>query len=89
MATISEELHELVDSLSLDQQQQLLEYAQMLMLCQADSSIMSFPKSKLPPGTPGSALRHFNISSEDIEAMERALEDCERIDLDGYRIDLD
>jgi hypothetical protein len=77
MATVSEELHALVDRLSLDNQRRLLELAQMLN--ETDPYIMSFPKSKLPPTKPGSALRHFNISLEDVEAMERALEDCTTI----------
>lgn len=82
MATVSEELHELIDHLSLDHQRRLLDFAQMLK--ETDPFLKSFPKSKLPPTKPGSALRHFNISSEDIEAMESALEDCERIDSDEY-----
>jgi hypothetical protein len=82
MATTSEELHALVDKLSPDHQRRLLDFAQMLS--QADPYIMSFPKSKLPPTKPGRALRHFNIPLEDVKAMERALEDCERIDPDEY-----
>ncbi|HEX6484825.1 MAG TPA: hypothetical protein VF043_38770 [Ktedonobacteraceae bacterium] len=76
MATVSEELHALVDRLSLDNQRRLLELAQMLN--ETDPYLMSFPKSKLPPTRPGSALRHFNIPLEDVEVMERALEDCDQ-----------
>jgi hypothetical protein len=79
MATVSEELHTLIDRLSLDNQRRLLELTQMLN--KADQDVASFPKSKLPPAKPGNALRHFNIPLEDVEAMERALEDCERIEL--------
>jgi phage shock protein A len=45
---------------------------------------MSLPTTKLPPGRPGSALLRFTLPPEDIEAMEEALEDCERIDPDEY-----
>jgi hypothetical protein len=79
MATVSEELHTLIDRLPLDYQWRLLDYAQMLS--QGDQYIMSFSKSKLPPTKPGSALRHFNIPLDDVEAMEQALEECERIEL--------
>ena len=89
MATVSEELHGLIDRLSSNHQRQLLEFAKTLMLSQADSYITSFPKSNLPPSKPGSALEHFDISLEDAKAMERALEDCERIFPDEYRINLD
>ena len=43
MATVSEELHELIDRLSSNHQRQLLEFAKMLMLSQADSYVTSFP----------------------------------------------
>jgi len=45
---------------------------------------MSLPETKLPPGTPGKDLLRFKLPLEDAEAMERALEDCERIEPDGY-----
>ena len=83
MATVSEELHELIDHLSSNHQWQLLKFAKMLS--QADPYITSFPESNLPPSKPGSALEHFEISLEDARAME----DCERIFPDEYRIDLD
>ncbi len=72
MATIFEELHEVVEQLSPDNQQRVLEFAQELK--QATTSL---PKSKLPPGTPGSVLLRFSLPLEDAEEMERALEDCE------------
>jgi hypothetical protein len=82
MATVSEELHALVDRLSLDNQRRLLELAQMLN--KVDQDTVSFPKSKLPPGTPGSVLLRFTLPLENAEEMERALEDCERIEPDEY-----
>lgn len=41
---------------------------------------LPLPTTPLPPGTPGSVLRelHFFSSQEDVEAMERALEDGEK-----------
>jgi acyl-CoA thioesterase len=44
------------------------------------SAHLSLPTTPLPPGTPRSALRelHFFSSQEDVEAMERSLEDDER-----------
>jgi hypothetical protein len=47
---------------------------------------LSVPTTPLPPGTPGSALlqMRFMSSREDAEAMERALEDCERIEADEH-----
>ncbi len=72
MATIFEELHAVVEQLSPANQQRVLEFAQDLK--QATTFL---PKSKLPPGTPGSVLLRFSLPLEDAEEMERALEDCE------------
>lgn len=82
MATILEELLALIEQLSPDNQQRVLEFAQSLN--QATKDIASLPRSKLPPGKPGSALRRFKLPPEDVEAMERALEDCERTAPDEY-----
>jgi hypothetical protein len=86
MATIIEELNKLVERLSLAQQKKVLEFAQQLKETEQTSIPLSFPTTPLPPGTPGSALLrlHFMSSKEDAEAMERALEDCERIEVDEY-----
>ena len=55
------------------------------MLCHYHN-ISKDERQALPPGTPGSALLrlHFFSSREDAEAMEHALEDCERIEEDEY-----
>ncbi len=82
MATVSEELHEIVDSLSLDDQRRLLAYAHMLK--ETDPFLKSLPKSELPAGTPGKVLLRFTLPQEDAEEMERAIEDCERIEPDEY-----
>ncbi len=76
MATIPEEIHTIVERLSPDYQRRVLEFAQEL--AQTDSTLVSLPRTALPPGTPGSILMRFKLPLEDAEAMERALEDCER-----------
>jgi hypothetical protein len=82
MATIPEEIRSLVEHLPPDLQQQVLKFAKGLSRTPKDT--VSLPKTPLPPGTPGASLLRFNLPSEDVEAMERALEDCERIELDEY-----
>jgi hypothetical protein len=84
MATVVEEIHKLVERLPLDRQQRVLEFAQKLTQTGQTSIPLSLPTTPLPPGTPGTALlrMHFLSSREDAEAMERALEDCEKIDAD-------
>jgi hypothetical protein len=74
MATMPEEIRSLVEQLSPANQQRVLEFAQDLK--QATTSL---PKSKPPPGTPGSLLLRFSLPLEDAEEMERALEDCEAL----------
>jgi len=84
MATVLEEIHKLVEQLPIDRQQRVLEFAQKLTQTNQSSLPLSLPTTPLPPGTPGTALiqLHFMSSREDAEAMERALEDCEKIDAD-------
>jgi hypothetical protein len=84
MATIPEEIHTIVERLSPDYQRRVLEFAQEL--AQTDYTLASLPRTPLPPGTPGSVLLklRFMSSKEDVEAMERALEDCERIEVDEH-----
>jgi len=76
MATMPEEIRSLVERLSTDLQQQVLQFAKGLARTPKD--IAALPKSPLPPGTPGPTLLRFKLPSEDIEALERALVDCER-----------
>ncbi len=82
MATIPEEIRSLVEHLPPDLQQQVLKFAKGLSRTRKD--IVSLPKTPLPPGTPGASLLRFKLPSEDVEAMERALKDCERIEPDEY-----
>ena len=86
MATISEEISKIVERLSLDRQQKVLEFVQKLTQTDQTSTPLSLPTTPLPPGTPGSTLLQlrFLSSREDVEAMERALVDCERVEEDEY-----
>ncbi len=83
MTTVPDEIHKIVKRLSPDRQEKVLEFAQKLTQSDQASMQLSLPTTPLPPGTPGSALLQlrFISSHTDIEAMERALEDCERIDV--------
>jgi len=76
MSNTSEKLHTLINQLSSQDQQLALEMIEELAQTHQRRSSLS----KLPPGTPGSALTRFTLSPEDAEAMERAMEDCERIE---------
>lgn len=86
MATVLEEIHKIVERLSFDHQQRVLEFLQNLTQSSQTSIPLSVPTTPLPPGTPASALLRlrFLSSPEDIQAMERALEDCERIEPDEH-----
>ncbi len=82
MATIPEEIRTVVELLSPDLQRQVLKVAQRL--AQSNRDTVPLPKTPLPPGTPAAALLRFKLPIEDTEAMERALEDCERIEPGTY-----
>ncbi len=86
MASVLEEIHKVVERLPLERQQRVLEFAQRLTQTSQTTVPLSVPTTPLPPGTPGSALLQlrFMSSREDAEAMERALEDCERIEADEH-----
>ncbi|HEY7093100.1 MAG TPA: hypothetical protein VH393_07980, partial [Ktedonobacterales bacterium] len=81
MATIPEELESLLARLSEADQRRLLEYARAL------ASAEPFPRSPLPPGSPPEALLRIRVSPEIGEAMERALEERERDDLEAQLIE--
>jgi hypothetical protein len=86
MATVLEELQKIVEQLSPYYQRLVLEFAQRLTETEQASVPLSAPTTPLTPGTSGSALLklRFELSPEDVEAMERALEDCERIEPDEH-----
>lgn len=86
MATTIEEIQTLVEQLPPTDQQKVLELAQRL--AEMQRFLDSLPKSTLPPGTPGNVLlevlQRFQLPLEAVEAMERAIEDCERVEMDEY-----
>jgi hypothetical protein len=82
METMIEQIRDLMEQLSPENQRRVLEYAQTLVRSQRSN--LPLPRTPLPPGTPGRVLlalvQNSKLSPEDIDAMERAiLEDCERI----------
>ena len=83
MENMIEQICDLMKQLSLDNQRRVLEYAQALT--RTDQPVISLPKTPLTPGISGAILlakiQSINMLPEDIDAMERALEDCERIEL--------
>ncbi len=76
MSNTTEKIRTLVEKLSPQDQQQVLDLIEELSQIHRETGRVS----KLPPGTPGSALTKFTLSPEDAEAMERAIQDCERIE---------
>jgi hypothetical protein len=82
MATVIEKINELVEQLPPDRQEWVLEYLQRLTQTRKDHYLDNLPRTPLPPGTPSSVLLNFKVTMplEAAEAMERALEDCERIE---------
>lgn len=82
MATTPEEIRSVVERLAPDLQRQVLKFAQRL--AQSSKDTVPLPETPLPPGTPAATLLRFKLPIADAEAMERALEDCERIEPDEY-----
>ena len=76
LATTVDEIHSLVERLSPQEQQRVLDYIREL----AQSSLS--PHSSLPPGTPPDVLLRMTVPPEIGEAMQKAIEDCERIEED-------
>jgi hypothetical protein len=81
MATIPEELESLLARLSEVDQRRLLAYARAL------ASAEPFPRSPLPPGTPGEVVARLRVSPEVGEALAHVLEECERADLDAQLVE--
>jgi len=78
MATTADELHRMIEQLSPQDQERMLAYAREL------AQLQLIPHTPLPPGTPGYAIADLRVSPEGGAAMERALEDTERIDVDEW-----
>ena len=85
MATITEEIQEAVAHLPPSDQQRVLAYVRALAQAAQTAQPFPVPHTPLPPGTPGSVLANLRVSPELGEALERALEDTEKIDYDGWR----
>lgn len=69
--SLKEQIIAELDNLSPEQQRQMLEYAKRV---------------KRPPGVKARTLLKFagRIQPDDIERMEKAIEDCERVDLNEW-----
>lgn len=80
MATTAEEIRALVEQLPPNYQQQVLTIVQEI--ARARQALAALPKTTPPPGTPSNVfldlISRLRFTPEDIEAMERALEDCEK-----------
>jgi hypothetical protein len=85
MATIAEEIQEAVAHLPPSDQQRVLAYVHALAQAAQTAPVSQLPHTPLPPGTPGSVIANLRVSPALGEALERALEDTERIDYDGWR----
>lgn len=73
MATIAEEVSTLLARLPEREQERVLAFARSL------ANPVTYPHTPLPPGSPPEALLRFTVEPEVGEAMQMALEDCERI----------
>lgn len=76
MATTADELASLLAKLSPEDQERLLSLAREL----AHPPV--FPHTPLPPGSPPDALLKIQVDPEVGEALQEAMEDCERISPD-------
>lgn len=78
MSTSLDQLQTLAEQLSLEEKKRAIEIMQALI--DAETS-----KPELPPGTSGSFFLKFHIPIEDVEIMERVIqEDCEGMYPDEY-----
>ena len=73
MASVAEEIASVVAHLTPQEQERVLRYARAL------ARPPVFPRTPLPPGTPGHVVAKLRVSPEIGEAMERALEDTEQV----------
>jgi hypothetical protein len=74
LATIAEEITSLIERLWPNDQKGVLELARGL------ANPPAFLHTPLPPDTPGEVIAQLRVSPVVGEAMERALEECERVD---------
>ena len=78
MATTAEELHTMIDRLPPRDQERILAYARELAQRQP------YPHTPLPPGTPPEVLLRFTVSPEVADALEQAMMESERVDIDEH-----
>jgi hypothetical protein len=86
MATTSEEILARVDRLSPTDQRLVLEFIRELQEGEeTHQRLLALPKSELPEAKiPASALLGFKMPLEDVEEIEKAIQDCEKIDVDEW-----
>ncbi|HEX6797815.1 MAG TPA: hypothetical protein VF116_08905 [Ktedonobacterales bacterium] len=85
MSTVAEELVGLLDRLSAEDQEHVLDYARDLARPRQGTLIT--PRTPLPPGTPMRDLARFSgtLPAELADEMARIIEEgCERIDPDEH-----
>lgn len=82
MATIIEELHNLIASLPAQDQERMLTYARELARQKTPAQ-----QPPLPPGTPPDVLLRFTVSPEVGEALTQAFEASEQIDDESWNLD--
>ncbi|MEO7001778.1 MAG: hypothetical protein ABI068_08150 [Ktedonobacterales bacterium] len=82
MASVIEELHNLIDSLPAQDQERALTYVRELAQQKAPA-----PRSSLPPGTPPEVLLRITVSPEVGEALTQAFEASEHIDAESWNLD--
>lgn len=73
MATIADELTALLAQLPQRDQERVLDFARVL------AHPPDFPHTPLPEGSPPDALLRIRVDPEVGEAMEKAMQECERI----------
>lgn len=78
MATTIDEINALLAGMPKHDQERVLWYARML------ANPPQFPHTPLPPGSPPEAVLNIRVDPETADAMEAALEECERIDPDEW-----
>jgi hypothetical protein len=88
MATSIEEILASAEQLSPADQRRVLEFIKVL---EADDEthqrLLAIPKSPLPEAKiPPSALVGYKLPLEDVEEIEKAIQDCERIDIDEWKL---
>jgi len=86
MATTAEEIQSRITRLSPGDQRRVLDFVQELQeISEERQRLLSLPKSPLPEAKiPASALLGFKLPTERVEEIEKALKDCERIDIDEW-----